>query len=197
MLWAALFFAHLPRDYALSIIREVAGYAVKFRGSKEHLDITLSGMARLDTVDTEAIVGILTSQADRRQVLLPLALLEDLPARECWCNALETPDEAEDWELLKVAVALTLDHASQEATDCRWARVLFVMAAGKLLFPKKSRLKRWPKRSTITRTTVTCGRSDQAFDLPKGFWVESPSTRPHHQTSRRISGCSACVKQPA
>jgi hypothetical protein len=69
---------------------------VKFRGSTEHLDITLSGMARLDTVDTEAIVGILTSQADRRQVLLPLALLEDLPARECWCNALETPDEAED-----------------------------------------------------------------------------------------------------
>jgi hypothetical protein len=137
MLWAALLIAHLPRDYALSIIREVAGYAEKFRGSKEHLDITLSGMARLDTVDTEAIVGILTSQADRRRVLRPLALLEDLPAREHWCNALETPDEAEDWELLKVAVALILDHASQEATDCRWARVLFVMAAGKLLFPQE------------------------------------------------------------
>jgi hypothetical protein len=137
MIWAALLLAHLPRDYALSIIREVAGYAVMSRGAKEHLDITLSGMARLDTVDTEAIVGILTSQADRRQVLLPLALLEDLPARECWCNALETPDEAEDWELLKVAVALTLDHASQEATDCRWARVLFVMEAGKLLFPQE------------------------------------------------------------
>jgi hypothetical protein len=47
------------------------------------------------------------------------------------------PDEAEDWELLKVAVALTLDHASQEATDCRRARVLFVMAASMLLFPQE------------------------------------------------------------
>jgi hypothetical protein len=187
MLWAALLIAHLPRDYALSIIREVAGYAVKFRGSKEHLDIT----------DTEAIVGILTSQADRRQVLRPLALLEDLPARECWCNALETPDEAEDWELLKVAVALTLDHASQEATDCRWARVLFVMAAGKLLFPQEELAEEVAKEIHYYPATVTCGRSDQAFDLPKGFWVESPSTRPHHQTSRRSSGCSACVKQPA
>jgi hypothetical protein len=181
MLWAAVLIAHLPRDYALSIIREVAGYAEKFRGSKEHLDITLSGMARLDTVDTEAIVGILTSQADRRRVLRPLAVLEDLPARERWCNALETPDEAEDWELLKVAVALTLNHASQEATDCRWARGLFVMAAGKLLFPKKRRLKRWPRRSTITRTTVTCGRSDQAIDLRRVFgW----SRREHAHTTR-------------
>ena len=117
MLWAALLVAHLPRDYALSIIRDVAGYAEKFRGSKEHLDMTLSGMACLDTVDTEAIVGILTSQADRRQVLRPLALLEDLPARERWCNALETPDETKDWELLKVAVALTLDYGLR-AVQC-------------------------------------------------------------------------------
>ena len=56
------------------------------RGTLEPLDIILSGMVRLAT---EAIVGILTSQADQRQVLRPLAfLLEDLPARECWCNAL-------------------------------------------------------------------------------------------------------------
>ncbi len=119
MLWAALLIAHLRCDYALSIVREVARYAEKFRGSKEHLDITLSGIARLDTVDTEAIVGILTSRPDRRGVLRPLALLEDLPAREAWCSALETPNETEDWELLKIAVASTLDYASQEATDCR------------------------------------------------------------------------------
>jgi len=138
MLWAVLLVAHLPRDYALSIVREVAGYAEKFRGSKEHLDITLSGMARLDAVDTEAIVGILTSQAEPRRVLRPLALLEDLPAREVWRKALAPPNATEDWELLKIAVALTLDHASQEATDCRWARVIFVMAAGKLLFPQEA-----------------------------------------------------------
>jgi hypothetical protein len=37
MLWAALLLAHLPRDQALSIIREVAGYAEKFKGSKDLL----------------------------------------------------------------------------------------------------------------------------------------------------------------
>jgi hypothetical protein len=139
MLWAALLVTCLPRDQALSIVREVAGYAdehvERFRDTQDHIDVTLSGIARLGTADTEAIVGILTSQADRRRVLRPLALLEDLPARECWRNALNNPVAAEDWELLKVAVASTLDYSSREATDCQWARVLFMMLAGKLILP--------------------------------------------------------------
>ncbi len=136
MLWAALLIAHLPRESALSIFREVARYAQKFEDfdSREHIDATLSGFAHLESDSTANIIGILTSDAHRRRVLRPLALLEDLPGQEHWKKALGSPDESEDWEMLKIAVAYTLDHQSEEATNCRWARAVFLVLAGTVNF---------------------------------------------------------------
>ncbi len=203
MLWAALLVVHLPRDYALSIIREVAGYAEKFRGSKEHLDITLSGMARFDPADTEAIVRILTSQPDRRRVLRPLALLEDLPAREAWRKALETPDGTEDWELLKVAVGSTLDHTSQEATDCRWARVLFVMAAGKLLLPQGEKwaeevakeINYYPKLGDMRKVRPTVRSAEGGLEMVAGMAPVPPEFAPKFWSQCMRE--TACVAEPS
>ncbi len=136
MLWAALLIAYLTRDPALGTVRDAAEYAEKFRDSEGQVDLSLSGLARLDSKSIDDIVGILTSNPDRRRALRPLALFEDLPARDHWVRALDAPDAEEDWELLKVAVAETLDHGSQPATDCRWARVIFKLLAGKIHFTK-------------------------------------------------------------
>jgi hypothetical protein len=129
---------HLPRESALSVFREVADYAKKFEDSdsdsRKHIDATLSGFAQLGPDSTTDIIGILTSDAYRRWALRPLALLEDLPGQEYWREALGSPDESEDWEMLKVAIAYTLDHQSEEATDCRWARTIFSVLAGKVKF---------------------------------------------------------------
>ena len=98
MIWAALLVVHLPRESALSIFREIAEYARKFEDVnaelRKHINATLSGFAQLDADSTADIIGILTSDAARRRVLRPLALIEDLPGQEHWRKALDSPNDS-------------------------------------------------------------------------------------------------------
>jgi hypothetical protein len=68
-------------------------------------------------------------------------LLDDLPAKHFWQQVLEPLRPAQGWENLMVAVAKTLDHQSQESTDCRWLRVLCTVVAHKLHLPTQESVK--------------------------------------------------------
>src|SRR5690348_6126955 len=52
-----------------------------------------------------------------RRLLASLNLFRELPARELWEGALTEERGAPDWAVLEKAVAATLNHQSQEATD--------------------------------------------------------------------------------
>lgn len=64
----------------------------------------------------------------------PLLVLEKLPARRSWARHLTTPDPGEAWDFLARAVAASLYHRSEPATDCRWVRVAFQAQTGGIKF---------------------------------------------------------------
>lgn len=140
MLWAALLVTHLPRSEALGVFRELADCIhrlSKAHESDQPYSVTLSSLAKLKPEVLQEILGIIASDNELKQILRPLLLFRELPARDYWQGVLEQTPSAEDWRNLMLAVAKTLDHQSQESTDCRWVRVICIMAAGKLAFPKQ------------------------------------------------------------
>lgn len=134
MLWAALLVSELDREHALAIFRCVATGGEAFRGHQGDFDITHSGLAALPDDHPRRMIGLACEDPSAREVLTPLLLLSDLPAGDLWREALRDSDVAPDWRPLMVAVAKTLFHQSEEATHCRWLRILFPMAAGKQHF---------------------------------------------------------------
>lgn len=134
VLWAALLVSHLERQQALSIFRKVANFGDRFKNSQSPVDITHTGLSQMPPEILEELLQTLCLEPAVRAALSPLTLLDDLPAKDHWSRALQTEPRDEYWDSLMRGVAKTLDHQSQEATDCRWCRVLFLITAGKLVF---------------------------------------------------------------
>lgn len=137
MLWAALLVSQLPRSEAIAVFREVAKYVGRFSGENTPYDITHTGLSKLESQTVEEIVEIMVATDESKEALRPLTLLRDLPFREGWVRALGPVSSVHGWEALRVAVAKTLFHQTQEATDCRWARVICFLTAGKLKLPSE------------------------------------------------------------
>jgi hypothetical protein len=135
VLWCALLVTHLPRELALTIFRGVAKLLEDKFEHNRPIDVGHSGLAELVPDLSTRVVRLVCSAPGARGVLRPLLLLEALPLRDTWGTAIgEQPIEG-DWDTLRVAVAHVFDHQSQEATDCRWFRVLVMLISGQLKLP--------------------------------------------------------------
>jgi hypothetical protein len=135
MLWAALLIAGLGRERALELFRIVAVEARKLAAREVHGDATLSGFAELPDDAREQVLHVFQERTSAQRALRPLLLFDALPSRDTWVRALACDPLPEDWSLLADAVLSVLDHQSQEATDCRWARVMFTLLGGRLHIP--------------------------------------------------------------
>lgn len=135
MLWAALVVSGLPHDLALGFFRGMARAVGGPYEPNQYTDVTLSGIARLPELQRERIFQLVSSDSQFKVVLRPLLLLEDLPVKEEWAQAIDLCPVPEDWNALKRAVGLTFNHQSQEATDCRWVRVVCRMIACQMAMP--------------------------------------------------------------
>jgi len=134
MLWAALLITGLKRDDALDIFRRVAKVVEGVEGVGP-VDVTHTGIMALSADLRDRLIHAICSDIAARNALRPLLLLKGLPGYEHWARVLNITPVQGNWHDLKVAVAHTLDHQSQEATDCRWVRVLVKVIAGQLKLP--------------------------------------------------------------
>ena len=116
-----------------------------------------------------------------RQVLSGLMVLDDFPGKERWGHYLGKDAPEVGWNLLMHAVARTLDHQSQESTDCRWLRVLCLMAGDKLKLPSEEmihELVEYPNRGDQRKVRPMIRAAeigthiflDSVNDWPKRFW---------------------------
>lgn len=130
MVWAALIIAAAPeRKHALSEFRRILNFLARHERKGELHDITLSGISKLpDPLKESLIESIVDSPAS--QALRSLKLFDNLPAREVWLRFL--PDNDPDVEILMDAVGSVLWHQSQEATDCRWLRIMALVLTDKM-----------------------------------------------------------------
>ena len=137
MLWAVLLISGFSRDDALESFRRIAKCAEIFRDKKEiTVGITQSDLATIEKGAFNCIVEAITRHPTGSDTLRPLLLFEKLPGYDRWKKSLQIVAKDTDWETLSNAVRKTLNHQSQESTDCRWATILFQIAAGKVIFNK-------------------------------------------------------------
>jgi len=132
MLWCALLISKLGRSQALEIFRKTAALLQDLPPEQRAVQPTLSGLGSLPKDLLNRFLAVICHDAATQDALRPLLLFNELPARDQWAAAIGRAAHAEDWQAIKAAVLLVLGHQSQEATDCRWVRVLFHLCSGKL-----------------------------------------------------------------
>lgn len=133
MLWATLIVASVERDYALGQFRRILNFIAKHERKGEMHDLMHSGIAKLEPELRKELIRFIVEPPKAATALAALRLFEHLPAREDWHAAL--PDIEPNVGLLMDAVGVTLWHQSQEATDCRWLRVMAQVIAGRFHLP--------------------------------------------------------------
>lgn len=134
-LWAALLVSQLPQQQALSTFHRVAHRVYGLRELEPPYDISHTGLSLLKPGVLQNLLEAILATEGNGDLLSPLLLFQDLPAREYWERLLPAPNTDAAWNCLATAVAQSLDHQSQEATDCRWLPVICMLAAGKVHFP--------------------------------------------------------------
>lgn len=183
MLWAILLITQLRRDHALSIFRWVGKYIEKSPIKGDLYDITHTGLSKWnDKILLEFLVCI-TANQDQKHALYPLLLLDNLPAKQLWIKAIGDIEKQPKWEILMDSVAKTLYHQSQEATDCRWLRVLCATIAEKLKFGSIEHIKEilyYPNYGDMCEVRPFIRSNEGSFsmlsenksDWPRLFWDE-------------------------
>ncbi len=140
MIWALLLVCPKPREYGLDLIRDALARARREGWIKEFSDMTLTALGR----SPDALKKLLTAmchQPQIRSMLRPMLLFPGLPGRSVWESAIGEAPVLGDWATLAGSVARSLGHQSQEATDARWVRVCFMVAAEKLKLPARQTIR--------------------------------------------------------
>ena len=172
MLWAALLVAHLPQEYALSVFREIVDYIASLPENERFGDVTHTGLSKLPSEHLDEVLSIILAREEQKQILTSLLLLDELPGRQAWARVLGIDGVETDWEPLMIAVGRTLDHQSQESTDCRWLKLMCTIVEQKLVLPPDEELRNglqyYPNhgdlrkvRPTIRSLEMTCEKEGQ------------------------------------
>lgn len=114
---------------------KIAEYICSLPDDEKFGDVTHTGLSKLPSKRLDKVLSIILAREEQKQVLTSLLLLDELPSREAWVKVLGVDRAEDDWEPLMIAVAGTLDHQSQESTDCRWLRVMCAMIGNELEIP--------------------------------------------------------------
>ena len=199
MLWACLVISVIPRHVALDLFREVAAIGFKFRDNEASAEwgLTHSHLAELPEEILTQVIQIITRHPLGYACLRPLLILDKLPGKERWKLLLRTDPQEGDWSTLSNAVLVTLDHQSQESTDVRWLRILFMIALGRIHFPQtmKERIEEivhYPNRGDMRSVRPSIRAMEIGFVTSGG--AKNAQTA-WHQTSGLSALCERRVFQ--
>jgi len=134
MIWAALVRVSVEQKYALAEFRRILAFIGNHPQKELIHDLTLTGISKLDQPLREELIAFIINSPIASHALPVLRLFDALPAKESWNKYL--PNDPIKIELLMDAVGATLWHQSQEATDCRWVRVVAQVITGKFHIPR-------------------------------------------------------------
>ena len=181
MLWAALIVRNLDRDYALAQFRRILIFIGEHEQREELHDLTLSGIAELHEALRSDLIRHIVRPPKVSRILTSLLHFESLPARDDWRRNL--PETEPDLDVLIGSVGATLWHQSQEATDCRWMRLMAKAIGGKLSMPREmaEELRKYPHEgdqglveARIRAMEISFGPEEETDSTwPEAFWRES------------------------
>lgn len=136
MIWAAVIRVIADQDYAISEFRRILAFIGEHKSKEDLSDITLTGISKLPGELREEFISFILKNEITANALTVLRLFEHLPARELWVKLL--PASQPEIEILMDAVGYNFPHQSQEATDCRWFRLMAQVVSGKFHIPKET-----------------------------------------------------------
>jgi hypothetical protein len=134
MLWCVLVRGALNQEDFVRLIREIARIFKGIPDENRKFDLTLTGLSSLPEEVWGSFSRRLAMDSRVVEALRPLMRFEALPGRGRWLEIIPEQPVQDDWAHLQKSVLLSTFHQSQEATDCRWARIVCMVLAGKLKF---------------------------------------------------------------
>lgn len=180
------------QKYAITQFRRILNFILRHPQKEKFSDISISGLAKLDEELISEFISFLLSEKKIAQSLTVLRLFAKLPAKNIWDKYL--PVNEPDLDIMMLAVGNTLFHQSQESTDCRWFRLMTMIAAGKMHLPREhlDNLIKYPydvEMRTIRPfiRAAEIGLSDGLSDWSKNFWDECWKHTPCLQLQEPIS----------
>lgn len=137
MVWAALICVAFGQENGLGHFRRILNFISQHEKTEALSDLTLTGISNLELTLRDELISFIVAPPDVAKVLATLRLFKSLPAFESWDQRL--PVVKPSVELLMSAVGSTLAHQSQNATDCRWLRIMGFVVTGKFDMPLEIR----------------------------------------------------------
>lgn len=177
MIWAIVIRSAYSQELALTHFRKIILF-IKNHPLKDKIkDISVTSISELDEDLREQLIEIITSDSQIAEALTILRLFPSLPAKESWYKYL--PTNRPDINLLMLAVGKTLFHQTQEATDCRWLRIMVLVAANKIHIPRDiiDELVHYPGLGDQRHVRPMIRSLEMTFTIenkiwPTGFWNE-------------------------
>lgn len=181
MIWAAIIRVIDDQNYAIEEFRRILSFIGEHREKEQLSDISLTGISKLPEALREQFIGFILENKTTASALVVLSLFDNLPARETWINLL--PKEKPDISILMDAVGFNLPHQSQEATDCRWLKLMARVISGKFHVPREV-AEEWfgyPYKGDLRKIRPSIRASEIAEDpfvekdltWPNAFWDEA------------------------
>lgn len=181
MIWAAIIRVIDDQDYAIEEFRRILSFIGEHGEKGQFSDISLTGISKLPEALREQFIGFILENKTTASALVVLSLFDSLPARETWVNLL--PKEEPNISILMDAVGFNLPHQSQEATDCRWLKLMARVISGKFHVPRE-RAEEWfgyPYKGDLRKIRPSIRASEMAenplvekdLTWPNAFWDEA------------------------
>ncbi|NVK22064.1 MAG: hypothetical protein HWD86_06065 [Kangiellaceae bacterium] len=186
MIWAAIIRVIDDQDYAISEFRRILSFIGEHGEKDQFSDISITGISKLSESLREQFIGFLLENKTTASALVVLTLFDNLPARETWVKLL--PKEEPDISILMDAVGFNLPHQSQEATDCRWLKLMAQVISGKFHVPQEM-AEEWfgyPYEGDLQKIRPSIRASEMAenplvekdLTWPNAFWDEAWKNSP-------------------
>ncbi|MBS9829317.1 DUF5677 domain-containing protein [Vibrio alginolyticus] len=135
MLWAAIIRVIQEQDLAIAEFRRIIKFVSEHSEKEKLSDLTITGISKLDEELRNEFLDFLTSNPKTASALTVLKLFNNLPAKDSWLKFL--PPSEPELNILMTAVGMCLPHQSQEATDCRWLKLMLMVVGGKFHAPRE------------------------------------------------------------
>lgn len=136
-LWAVVLLGSAERDPVLELFRQIADDVFRHKDVGGIDDLSLTGLSAMPDEHAMRLLRQIAGDPGHRDLLSALLFFPTLPGRARWEQVL-APGAAMHAEIiLQRGVARSINHQSQEATDCRWLIVLTKMVAGLVQMPRE------------------------------------------------------------
>lgn len=187
-LWIGLIINLNERLIGLNYIRQINKH---FYDKNEELrpdELSLTSITTMEDDEIESFYNLLFNKLHLFNELKPLLLFESLPKKELLKKYIKLDYEniESEYDKLYSTVANMLDHQSQLSTDCRWARIYYLMIKGQLhmgsqtehifYYPQKGDMRE--VRPTIRACENAVSSTSEKNEWVKDFWTEALNNSP-------------------